>query len=77
MTAEDEQGWWDVPAATGWTCPECHVTSPTKDWADRPTYCEDCGEHDGRACPACDEVFDHVWGAPKIAEAMRGRGAEA
>jgi hypothetical protein len=69
MTAEDERGWWEVPPATEWTCPECGVASPVKDWAERRAYCEDCGDHDGRECPACEEVLDHVWGATKIAEA--------
>ena len=69
MAEGDQGGWWTVSARPAWTCPECKVTSPAKDWETCEPGCEDCGSHDGRQCPACGEEFDHVWGAPKIEEA--------
>jgi hypothetical protein len=74
---EDRDGWWDVPAATNWTCPECGQTSPVEEWVECEPGCEDCGSHDGRRCPRCDETFDHVWGSTKIAEAIERRSQEA
>ncbi|MFG2046042.1 hypothetical protein ACGFIW_01260 [Micromonospora sp. NPDC048935] len=72
MTAEDRTGWWDAPASDTWTCPECGVSSPVEQWAERRVGCPDdgdCGDHDGRECPACTEVFDHVFGASPILKA--------
>ena len=68
-TGPNHEGWWGVKAHENWTCPECGVASPADDWAECEPYCEDCGNHDGRRCPACDEQFDHVWGAGLIEEA--------
>lgn len=65
MTAEDAvRGWWDMPALPEWTCPEegCGVTSPVEEWEECLSGCSDCGDHEGRRCPACGAVFDHVWG---------------
>lgn len=72
----DGAGWWEAPAATVWTCPECGESSPVADWQEAAPYCEDCGEHDGRECPRCGEVLDHVWGAGRIAAATESSGAE-
>jgi ssDNA-binding Zn-finger/Zn-ribbon topoisomerase 1 len=67
MTAEDRvNGWWEAPAADTWTCPECGTSSPVERWEARDAYCEDCGDHDGRVCPACGETLDVVFGAPRI-----------
>jgi len=77
MTADDRvNGWWEVPAADTWTCPECGAASSVEQWAERPTGCEDCGDHDGRECPRCGEVLDHVWGAPRILEATSAHTTE-
>ena len=71
MTKEDfENGWWDMPAGLPlWMCPECNTGTWSSRWEKREVYCEDCGSHDGRECPYCGEVFDHVWGAERIYEA--------
>lgn len=66
---EDRDGWWEAPAGENWRCPECAELSPIDEWEERAPSCEDCGEHDGRECPRCGAVFDHVWGAPDIADA--------
>ena len=68
---DDADGWWDVSARPQWTCPECKVSSPCEEWPEREPYCEDCGSHEGRECPRCGEVFDHVWGAAKIEKASK------
>lgn len=78
MTAEDaREGWWDAPAGETWTCPapDCGATSPIAEWRESMVGCDDCGEHDGRECPQCGEVFDHVWGARKIASATEERSS--
>ena len=66
---EDEDGWWDAPGGDEWVCPECKESSPIEDWREVPVYCEDCGDHDGRECPLCGNVEDHVWGAGRIRKA--------
>ncbi len=67
MAAEDiRAGWWEAPAAQNWRCPECGQASPVEQWQAVEPYCEDCGSHDGRACPRCGEWFEHVWGAEKL-----------
>ena len=66
---KNAEGWWDVEPRAQWTCPECGETTPSDDWEEREAECEDCGAHDGRECPKCGEVFDHVWGARRIEEA--------
>lgn len=69
MTVEDRtNGWWEAPAGDVWCCPECQEVSPIAEWRETEAYCEECGEHDARVCPRCEEVLEHVWGAPKIAE---------
>jgi hypothetical protein len=69
MTEKDAiNGWWGVPPAQKWQCPECHVRSPVSEWKEREVYCEECGSHDGRECPNCGEAFDHVWGSERLAE---------
>jgi hypothetical protein len=75
MTQEDvfNKGWWECPvdpANPVWRCPECGKTSPVADWADRPVGCQECGEHEGRKCPECAEVFDHIWGDATLAESQ-------
>lgn len=72
MTAADaEQGWGAAPPGLSWRCPEtdCRVLSPIADWDASETYCEDCGEHDARRCPACGESCDAVWEDRLIADA--------
>ena len=71
MAEEDRAGWWDVPAAETWTCPACRASSPVSDWRTCDVDCESCGDHDGRVCPACGLAWDHVWGAERIARAMK------
>ncbi len=68
MTKEDiENGWWDIPAGLIiWICPSCSTGTWGTRWKALDVYCEDCGDHDGRKCPECGEVFDHVWGAEEI-----------
>jgi hypothetical protein len=75
MTVEDRGGWSHVEAADWWACPECNVTSPVESWAQCEVYCELCGDHDARQCPnpLCEEVFEHVWGAPRIQAANENR----
>lgn len=63
-------GWWEVPAAEYWTCPECKERSKVEDWQEVETYCEDCGSHDGRECPNCGKVFDHVWDSERLSKAQ-------
>jgi hypothetical protein len=70
MADKDANGWWDVPESERWLCPKCGEWSPHQEWAETEVYCEDCGSHDGRICPRCEESFDHVWGSKQIAEAM-------
>jgi len=68
MTVEDrERGWWGVPAAENWTCPECGKSSPVEAWEEREPYCENCGSHDGRECPECGEVYEHVHASGTLA----------
>jgi hypothetical protein len=67
----DKNGWHDIPARLKWKCPECNEWSPYDAWEETIVGCEDCGEHDARECPVCNEVFDIVWGAARIAKAMR------
>jgi hypothetical protein len=62
----DETGWWDVEAHDTWTCPECLQSSPAVEWLECEVDCEDCGSHEARKCPNCDEAFDHVWGSSRI-----------
>jgi hypothetical protein len=69
MKEDCEKGWWEAPAGTHWTCPGCKVSSLIEDWEQQDYYCEDCGEHDGRKCPVCEDIADHVWGAERIAKA--------
>jgi hypothetical protein len=70
VTASDKtDGWYEVPAAKRWTCPRCGITSDVALWRECEPCCEDCGSHDGRECPECGEVFDHVWGAAELAGA--------
>lgn len=76
MTSDDRDGWWEAPGGEFWTCPECHVPSPIDDWEERRPPCDDCGEHDGRECPKCGEVFEHVWGASAIGEATAAAGGQ-
>ena len=64
---DDKNGWSDVPPARAWICPQCKQESPVEDWREGQAPCEDCGEHDARFCPKCDEGFDHVWGARDMA----------
>jgi hypothetical protein len=72
MIPEDlDEAWQGMPAGK-WKCPKCHVSSPSKDWSACDMPCDDCGTHAGRVCPACDEAFDHVFGAPEIALATKG-----
>lgn len=56
---------WPDPTLP-WPCPECGVATLGGTWEEREVYCDDCGSHDGRQCPACGEVQDHVHGAEKI-----------
>lgn len=63
---EDENGWWDAPAAKIWICPRCKQKSPVEQWREVEPYCEDCGSHDGRKCPLCEEWFDHVFDSETI-----------
>lgn len=65
----DANGWYDVEPRSRWKCPNCGETSPVEDWRECEVYCEDCGSHDGRLCPACGDAFDHVWGSAKIEDA--------
>lgn len=66
MQKDIKNGWWGAPATRLWLCPECGVVSPVTDWEEVEPYCEDCGTHDGRKCPNCEEWIDHVWGAETI-----------
>lgn len=75
MEEDKEHGWWDAPAGTHWKCPECGETSPIEDWKECESFCDDCGSHDGRMCPKCDEVFDHVWGSEKILPGVMPRSS--
>jgi hypothetical protein len=68
---DDRKGWWDVPALDAWRCPACQKVSDVDLWAECSTECEQCGEHEARECPSCEERFDHVWGADRIAGANR------
>ncbi len=81
MTVEDVQEgeWWGVPvtAEGSWRCPECGESSPVADWREMGVACDSCGDHDGRECPKCGEVFDHVFGAEKLAEANKEGGLTA
>jgi hypothetical protein len=63
---EDENGWWDADAGTHWVCAECKNSSPIAEWEECDYPCDDCGDHDGRRCPECGCVFDHVWGSRKL-----------
>jgi len=74
---KNSYGWWSVDARENWTCPECHETSPADEWTECEPYCEDCGSHDGRACPRCDEQFDHVWGSVQIEDASKSAALRA
>lgn len=65
----NHKGWYDVPPLADWTCPACGAMSRADDWAEIEVPCETCGEHDGRMCPKCLAVFDHVFGAEHIAKA--------
>ena len=65
----DRNGWGEIGPRESWTCPECGQASDPDLWPEREPYCEDCGSHDGRACPHCDGVFDHVWDSERIEEA--------
>lgn len=47
-------------------CPSCNVTSPSETWLPCLVPCDDCGDHTGVSCPACDEEYDHVFGYDKI-----------
>jgi RNA polymerase subunit RPABC4/transcription elongation factor Spt4 len=69
MAEEDRQGWWNVLPADAWTCPSCKTTSPVENWRETRVACDDCGDHDARECPVCEELFDHVWGDRRIQEA--------
>ena len=69
---EDKDGWHHVDASDMWKCPECNEWSSYVDWDETTVACDDCGEHDARRCPKCDEVFDLVWGSKRIAEATFG-----
>lgn len=42
-------------------CPHCNVSSIGSLWTYCEPYCEDCGNHCGVRCPACDEEVDPVW----------------
>ncbi len=66
MKEDVEFGWWHAPAGEYWKCPECGETTRVENWEEQTVGCEDCGEHDGRECPECGEVFDHVWGSHEI-----------
>ena len=71
MTIEDLENkeWWGVSTEYGvWKCPECNVISKVEDWEECRPGCEDCGEHDGRKCPNCNAVFDHVYGTRDLME---------
>ena len=68
MTVQDKDGWFDNTPRTHWICPECGVSSPVEDWEECEVYCEDCGSHEARSCPNCDERFDAVWGGAKLAD---------
>jgi Zn finger protein HypA/HybF involved in hydrogenase expression len=72
MTDEDTYGWWDVPGGETWMCPRCEQKSPVAEWKEVEAYCELCGSHDGRVCPLCHEVYDHVWDARELAEVNGG-----
>ena len=74
MTERNSDGWWAVQPRDQWACPECREISPADDWPEREPYCEDCGSHDGRECPRCGEVFDHVLGDDKIEAACAEAG---
>jgi hypothetical protein len=68
--------WWDAtvdPNDPRWKCPECGVASNVADWAECEYDCDESGSctHDGRECPECGEVYDHVWGAEKIQQPDR------
>lgn len=69
MLEDLKKGWWEAPAGTHWVCPECKEKSPIEKWEGREPGCEDCGNHDGRECPKCGEIFDHVWGESEIERA--------
>lgn len=79
MKEDVEDGWWGVPTTPDkqWKCPECGERSPIAEWAENRPPCEDCGDHDGRECPKCHEVFDHVWGDEKLARAQRDAAPES
>lgn len=66
---EDRNGWGGVTPRDAWTCPECGVTSPVESWEDLEVYCESCGSHDARKCPACGQAFDSVFGDEMIERA--------
>ena len=61
-----KNGWGDAPGGKTWICPECKKTSKIEDWKECEMYCEDCGDHEGRECPECEERFDYVWDDDKI-----------
>ncbi len=63
------EGWWGIPAADRWRCPECLEWSDPDTWDDTESGCEDCGSHSAIDCPRCGERFDHVWGAEKVGDA--------
>lgn len=64
------EGWWGAPALPLWKCPECGEFSDPDTWEETEAGCEDCGTHDALRCPRCDEIFDHVWGSDRIADAQ-------
>jgi primosomal protein N' len=67
---DDKEGWWNVSESEKWCCPECKEWSSYTEWDEATAPCEDCGEHEARVCPNCGEVYDHVYGSDRIAEAM-------
>lgn len=71
---KDINGWWDVPPGEKeWVCPNCGIKSPIELWSECEPYCSDCGSHDGRECPNCKSMFDHVWGSGDIKEANKAK----
>ncbi len=70
MEEDRENGWWAAPTAAKckgqWVCPDCKEPSPIGEWLEHQVPCELCGEHDGRMCPECEEVFDHIEGSNRI-----------
>lgn len=59
-------GWEGALPGEFWLCPKCNKVTPVKDWREFRPGCDLCGDHDGRQCPNCDAIFDHVWDANEI-----------